>query len=185
MAGLDEKGESWEEDGALRCCRTSQDGAQLPNLFMWGSCCDPEGFFPMFSAVQRAVWSFCSPVYTASLCRAAQTQRVPAWGSQHCKNPPLCFSVLTHSAMVRYLWREITLISTIAEHKTSEQKNPSEKILRTKMSTHFSTCLATTMGCFTWESPCCSQPREIPWGSMLPLWWKLESLMIISLPCWG
>ena len=170
---LGEKGESWEEDGALRCCRTSEGGAQLPNLFIRGSCCGPEGFIPMFSAAQTAVWSFHSPVYMASLYQDAQTQGVPARGSQHCKKTSLCFWVLTHSAMVHYLWREITLISMIAEHKTSEQKSQ-QKILWTKMSTHFSTCLATTIGCSTWESPCCSQPWEIPCGSLLPLWWKLR-----------
>lgn len=61
-------------------------------------------------------------------------------------------------------------------------KNPSKKYWGLKMSTHFSTCLATAMGGFTWESPCCSQPWEIPWGSLLSLRWKLESL---SLLWWG
>lgn len=48
----------------------------------------------------------------------------------------------------------------------------------------FQLALATAMGCFTWGSHSCSQSWEIPQGAFHPLWWKLEALMIISLPYW-
>lgn len=52
---LGEKREPWEEGSALRCCRTREDGAQLPNLFVRGTCCGPKDFVPMFIAVQIAI----------------------------------------------------------------------------------------------------------------------------------
>lgn len=152
----------------------SEAGAQLPNLFIGGSCGGSEGFTPMFSAVQIAAWRFHSPVYTTFLCQTAQTQRLPAWGSQHCKK---ILFVLPDPCVVCN--GVLPLISVIAEHKTRTKKSP-QKLLQTKISTQFPTCLARAMGFFTWESPCCSQPWDIPWGSLLPLWWKLESLIIIS-----
>lgn len=52
----------------------SEGGAQLPYLVIRGSCCGPEGFIPMGSAVQIAVRRFHSLVYMAFLCQAAQSQ---------------------------------------------------------------------------------------------------------------
>lgn len=78
----------------------------------------------------------------------------------------------------------ITLISMIAEDKTSEQKKKVKKYHGLNCQHIFQLALATAMGCFTWGSHSCSQPWEIPQEAFHPLWWKLEALMIISLPYW-
>lgn len=165
---------------ALGCCRMSEAGAQHQNLFIGGSCGGSEGFTPTLSAVQVTAWSFRSPVYTTFLCQTAQTQRLPAWGSQHCRKKT--FFVLPDPCVL--CSGVLPLISMIAIHKTGTKKSL-QKLLQTKISTQFPTCLARTMGCFTWENPWCSQPWDSPWGFLLPLWWKLKSLKNISLLCWG